>query len=127
MQDDQPALHANADSTSRAAFSATHTTGPPGMKTGSSPVPLTHTNALAARRSALVTSRAERWTTQQAAKWCGVQPDTYRSYVTRGYAPSALNERDPVTGAKLHDAAAVREWHAGRPGRGARTDLQEKD
>lgn len=65
----------------------------------------------------------ETWTTQQAAAHCGCKPDTYRAYVTRGHAPPALPLRDPVSGARLHDATAVRAWHAGRPGRGHRTDL----
>lgn len=65
----------------------------------------------------------ERWTTTQAAAHCGVKPSTYRDYVSSGYAPAPLDERDPATGAKLHDAAAVIEWHASRPGAGTRTDL----
>lgn len=65
----------------------------------------------------------ERWTTAQAAEWCNVRPSTYRDYVSEGRAPAALNERDPETGAKLHDAEAVKAWHAGRPGAGTRTDL----
>lgn len=69
---------------------------------------------------------AERWTTRQAADYCGIEPDTYRAYVNRGLAPPALHERDPDTGARMHDADAVRAWNASRPGQGARTDLKEK-
>ena len=66
---------------------------------------------------------AERWTTAQVAEWCNIQPSTYRDYVSEGRAPAPLAERDPVTGAKLYDAEAVRQWQANRPGAGARTDL----
>ena len=62
----------------------------------------------------------ERWTTAQAAAWCSVEPGTYRDYVSRGIAPAALNERDPETGAKLHDADAVKSWHESRLGKGWR-------
>jgi hypothetical protein len=65
----------------------------------------------------------ERWTTAQVAEYCGVRPSTYRDYVSDGRAPGPLPERDPQSGAKLYDADAVREWHANRPGAGARTDL----
>lgn len=65
----------------------------------------------------------ERWTTAQAAEWCNIRPSTYRDYVSEGRAPAPLPERDPASGAKLHDAAAVRAWHASRPGAGTRTDL----
>jgi hypothetical protein len=66
---------------------------------------------------------AERWTTGQVADYLGINPGTYRDYVVRQGAPGPLRERDPDTGAKLYDAAAVRAWHANRPGKGARTDL----
>jgi hypothetical protein len=62
----------------------------------------------------------ERWTTTQVAEHCGVNPGTYRDYVSRRGAPGPLRERDPETGAKLYDAAAVRAWHEGRPGKGWR-------
>jgi len=65
----------------------------------------------------------ERWTTTQVAEYCGVNPGTYRDYVSEGRAPGPLNERDPETGAKLYDSAAVIKWHANRPGAGTRTDL----
>lgn len=65
----------------------------------------------------------ERWTTAQVAEWCNIRPGTYRDYVSEGRAPGPLRERDPETGAKLYDAEAVKEWHASRPGAGARTDL----
>lgn len=74
-------------------------------------------------------AETERWTTAQAAAHCGgVNPGTYRDYVNRLNAPGPLNERDPVTGAKLYDAAAVRAWHENRLGKGwrkTRTDLKE--
>lgn len=65
----------------------------------------------------------ERWTTAQVAEFCGIQPSTYRAYVSQNRAPAALPERDPETGAKLYDADAVRAWADSRPGPGARTDL----
>lgn len=68
----------------------------------------------------------ERWTTAQVAEWCNIRPSTYRDYVSEGRAPGPLNERDPETGAKLYDADAVKEWHANRPGAGARTDLGQR-
>lgn len=67
-----------------------------------------------------------RWTTRQAAEHCGVSPATYRDYVSDGRAPAPFQDRDPATGAKLHDAAAVKSWHASRPGQGARTDLSDR-
>lgn len=67
------------------------------------------------------------WTTTQAARHWGVKPGTYRDYVSGGYAPPPVEMRDPVTGAKLHDARAVREGFANRSGRGARTDLVNHD
>lgn len=66
---------------------------------------------------------AENWTTRQAAEHCRVKPRTYLYYVARLGAPAAVG-RDVETGEKLFDAGAVRAWHARRPGRGARTDLQ---
>lgn len=65
------------------------------------------------------------WTTTQAADHWGVKPATYRDYISAGYAPSPVQMRDPRTGAKLHDAGAVRDAFAKRPGRGARTDLNQ--
>lgn len=72
----------------------------------------------------------ELWTAAQAGGQCrtkerpnGVPGATYRRYVALLGAPDAV-ARDVKTGAKLYDAAAVREWHANRPGRGARTDLK---
>jgi hypothetical protein len=60
------------------------------------------------------------WTTGQVAQHCGVNPGTYRDYVSRLDAPGPVDARDPVTGAKLYDAAAVKAWHANRPGKGWR-------
>lgn len=73
----------------------------------------------------------EHWTADQAGAHCktkwspeGVSGATYRRYVTLSGAPDAVG-RDLETGAKLYDAQAVREWHANRPGRGHRSDLEE--
>jgi hypothetical protein len=75
---------------------------------------------------------AERWTAEQAGAHCktkqrpdGVPAATYRRYVNLLGAPDAV-ARDVKSGTKLYDAAAVREWHASRPGRGSRTHLKEK-
>jgi hypothetical protein len=76
---------------------------------------------------------AEFVTAAQAGALCvtdqspnGVAARTYRYYVKRLGAPDTVG-RDIDTGAKLYDAEAVREWHANRPGPGARTDLREKE
>lgn len=52
-----------------------------------------------------------------------VAPSTWRSYVARKQAPGAIRRRgrDP-----LYDEDDIREWVRTRPGRGTRTDLQEK-
>ena len=62
------------------------------------------------------------WTTTQAAKHCRVNPGTYRDYVSRLGAPGPVDARDPATGAKLYEAAAVMAWHATRPGKGWRKE-----
>jgi hypothetical protein len=64
------------------------------------------------------------WTTTESATWWGVKPGTFRDYVSKGYAPSPVDVRDPVTGSKMYDAAAVRAAFAARPGQGARTDVR---
>lgn len=64
----------------------------------------------------------DRWTTAQVAEYLGVNPSTYRDYVADGRAPGPLRERDPDTGAKLYDAAAVKAWHESRPGRGGKVE-----
>jgi hypothetical protein len=75
---------------------------------------------------------AEFVTAAQAGALCvndqspnGVQARTYRYYVRRLGAPDTVG-RDTETGAKLYDAEAVLEWHASRPGRGYRTDLDKE-
>jgi len=76
---------------------------------------------------------AERWTADQAGAACktkhrpnGVLGATYRRYVQLLGAPDAVG-RDTETGAKVYDAEAVMKWHAGRPGQGARTDLNRRE
>lgn len=75
----------------------------------------------------------ERWTAEQAGAHCrtkdrpdGVKGATYRRYVRLLGAPDAIG-RDAASGAKLYDPSAVREWHANRLGRGARSDLYDAD
>jgi len=70
----------------------------------------------------------ELWTTSQAARHCGVTPGTWRHNVSTGMpahlrAPAAVGRQPGSAGESLFPADAVRAWHAGRPGRGARTDL----
>jgi len=70
----------------------------------------------------------ELWTTAQAARHCGVTPGTWRHNVSTGVpahlrAPAAVGRQAGSAGESLFPADAVRAWHAGRPGRGARTDL----
>jgi hypothetical protein len=61
----------------------------------------------------------------------GVSGDTYQYYVKRLQAPGPLQTgyRDPATGRfrSMYDLDAVEAWHAARPGRGARTDLDRVD
>lgn len=66
----------------------------------------------------------ELWTTTQAAEHCGVKPKTFNDYRQRLGAPDPVDRQPGRSGQDLYDAAAVRAWHASRPGRGARTDLQ---
>lgn len=64
----------------------------------------------------------EEWAAERGASEWGVKPKTWHSYVARGFAPKPVRRvgRTPVW-----DAAEVRSWP--RPGRGARTDLTNKE
>lgn len=64
----------------------------------------------------------EVWTTRQAATHCGIRPATYRDYTRTNGAPGPLEYRS-AGGELLFDAAAVRAWHAKRPGRGSQARL----
>lgn len=64
------------------------------------------------------------WTTTQAARHWGVKPATYRDYVSAGYAPPPVGQRDPTTGAKLHSARASKAAFEARKGQGHRSDLE---
>lgn len=70
----------------------------------------------------------ELWTARQCGEYIGLTSkkpeDGWRSYVYRLDAPEHVGF-DPETGMQVWDAAAVRAWHAGRPGQGARTDLRK--
>jgi len=71
----------------------------------------------------------ELWTTTQCAQHFGVTRGTWRDYVSTGTpahlrAPAAVGRQPGRAGESLFPADAVRAWHAGRPGRGARTDLR---
>jgi len=71
---------------------------------------------------------AELWTATQCAQHCGVTRGTWRDYVSLGTpahlrAPVAVGRQPGSAGESLFSAEAVRAWYAGRPGRGARTDL----
>jgi hypothetical protein len=68
---------------------------------------------------------AERWTTQQVCAYLNIKPDTYHRYVVEQGAPAAVSREPGRNGQNLYDPAAVLEWHANRPGQGARTDLRE--
>jgi len=72
---------------------------------------------------------AELWTTTEAARHCGVTPGTWRHYTSLRTpahlrAPAAEGRQPGKAGESLFPADAVRAWYAGRPGRGARTDLR---
>ncbi|MEJ9080788.1 hypothetical protein WKY82_20430 [Gordonia malaquae] len=63
-------------------------------------------------------------TSARCAEVAGVSPTTWTGYVARGRAPEPtahLNARTP-----LWDAAEVQSWTDSRPGRGARTDLDDR-
>jgi predicted DNA-binding transcriptional regulator AlpA len=49
-----------------------------------------------------------------------IKPDTFRSYSTRGQAPTP---KEKVGRTLLWDKAEIEQWARNRPGRGARTDL----
>jgi predicted DNA-binding transcriptional regulator AlpA len=57
------------------------------------------------------------WTTSDAAEYCGMSDQTWRTYISRGQAP-APDVR--IGGKPLWRPATVREWQAARPGRGWR-------
>jgi hypothetical protein len=68
----------------------------------------------------------EKWTVRQCAEYHGVQPATWRSYVSRRDrtgAPAPAGHYDART--PYWDAAEVRGWE--RPGPGARTDLHRAE
>jgi hypothetical protein len=75
-----------------------------------------------------VTAR-ELWTTTQAAEHCGVRPSTFRAYRTKPQlgVPAPVSSQPGRGGQDLFDADEVRAWHTARPGRGARTDLQDRN
>lgn len=63
------------------------------------------------------------WTADECAAAWGVKPSTWRSYVATGRAPNPLPGYDDQR-RRRWDAAHVRDWQ--RPGRGHRTDLENK-
>ena len=63
-------------------------------------------------------------TASQAAERAGLKRGTWSAYVARSQAPQP-DARDPSGGNPLWHEATIDEWAAGRPGRGARTDLQK--
>jgi hypothetical protein len=70
-------------------------------------------------------SARELWTTNQVAEHLGVRPGTFRDYRQRldPPPPAPVSSQPGRGGQDLYDAAAVREWHANRKGRGHRSDL----
>jgi predicted DNA-binding transcriptional regulator AlpA len=64
-----------------------------------------------------------RLTTREAATLAGVAVSTWDSYVTRGYAPKPDGR---FGNQRYWKRSTVERWIANRPGRGARTDLQEE-
>lgn len=74
-------------------------------------------------------SEPELWTTAQVAEHLGVRPGTFRDYRQRLDPPPPLpvSSQPGRGGQDLYDAAAVRQWHAKRPGRGHRTDLENSE
>lgn len=65
-------------------------------------------------------------TADEAAARAGVARDTWTSYVSRGQAPPH-DSRDPATGQRLWWEGTIEHYLAARPGRGARTDLDETE
>ncbi|HLL69112.1 MAG TPA: hypothetical protein VK453_25855 [Micromonosporaceae bacterium] len=68
--------------------------------------------------------KKDRLTTAEAAKLAGVQPVTWRGYVHRQHAPPPDGHLDART--PYWYRGTVETWITHRPGRGARTDLREK-
>lgn len=69
-------------------------------------------------------------TADEAARVCGLVSaragETYQYYVKTQGAPREIGYRHPETGRKLYDLSRVAQWHAQRPGRGARTDIARR-
>lgn len=63
----------------------------------------------------------DNWTVKQCAEHCGITEVTWRSYVSDGRAPAPLPGYDERR-RRRWSPQAVRQWHADRPGAGARTD-----
>lgn len=63
-------------------------------------------------------------TASEAAVLAGCQPETFRSYERRGYAPARARTfgTTPVWSRK-----AILAWLESRPGTGARTDLRKRE
>lgn len=61
-------------------------------------------------------------TTEQAARRAGIKPDTLRHYAAKGLAPAPARFGRSL----MWDPAAIEQWLATRPGRGARTDLRPR-
>lgn len=59
----------------------------------------------------------------EAAELIGVKHYTFTSYVSRGRAPAPVRR---IAGRNVYSRTEVLEWHASRPGPGARTDLATK-
>jgi hypothetical protein len=63
----------------------------------------------------------------EVAELIGVSELTFRSYVSRKFAPESVG-RDPKTGVLLWDRDEIQRWNKNRPGRGrwkaSRTESQ---
>jgi hypothetical protein len=70
-----------------------------------------------------VTTSHETWTADQCATAWGVKTPTWLGYVSRGQAPGPLPGYDEQR-RRRWDADTVRAYE--RPGRGRRTDLENK-
>lgn len=73
----------------------------------------------------MVTDVPEDWIdTAEAARLAGVKPDTLRHYARSGHAPRPTK----VGRSLMWSQQAIRAWvKGGRPGQGARTDLQGRN
>lgn len=61
------------------------------------------------------------WTTAECAEYLGVEPTTFRWYVsTDKTCPRPVDGKFGAKGARLFRATEVRRWHKQRPGRGWR-------